>query len=106
VQRGSRIALLCAASIGSVAFTLWVLLVFLAPAESAELVTFEQLTLDVAAGRVDEIRIDGRSYAYRLRDGATTKRKRAAGPEPDLAHVRALRPAASNTLRPTIRFEP
>ena len=92
-------------AIGSVAFTLWVLLVFLAPTDSAELVTFERLTQDVAAGRVYEIRIEKRDYTYLVRDGAHSTRKRAAGPEPDLALVRAMRPAAPASLPPRIYFE-
>jgi len=92
-------------SLGSVAFTLWVLLVFLAPTESAELVTFDQLTQDVAAGRVDEIRIERRDYTYRVRSGAPSTRKRAVGPEPDLARVRAMRPAAPDAPAPKIIFE-
>jgi len=84
-------------SVASIAATLVVLLVGLAPDERAN-ATFDELRADVARGDVAEVRVDGRAYAWRAR-GA---QKRAEGPEPDVALVLAL--ASKDGARPKVTF--
>jgi hypothetical protein len=100
----ARVILLCSVSAASVAATLWLVLVFLSPSERVSHVSFDELTSDVAAGRVDEVRIDKRVYTCRVR--GEPLRKQATGPEPTLARVLAFRPSDREKAPPKVFFEP
>jgi hypothetical protein len=103
---GPRARLLTGISVVSVAATLWVLLVFLAPNDPATRVSFDVLEAAVQSGRVREIRIKKRVYTYRLNDASLgAPQEQANGPEPTLAQVRALRPSGPNLVGPKISFE-
>lgn len=95
--------------VGGIAVVLLGLLVgvweFLTPADHKEAVPFSRLQSDVAAGQVEQIRIDEKTYDYRLRakDGPS-KLLRAEGPVPTLAIVTALRPATNDVMPPKMYF--
>jgi len=75
--------------------------------EKVPQVAFDEFRADLAAGRVVQIGIEKRAYTYRVgtREGVSVS-KRALGPEPDIAAVRALRPADPNGIPPLVYFEP
>jgi len=104
-MKGSRALLLCGTCVVSVAATLWMLLVFLAPNEPVARVSFGELEADVRAARVQEIRIHGRVYTYSVRGAPGAPKHQATGPEPTLAQVRALRPAEPTGMAPKVFFE-
>jgi hypothetical protein len=103
VEPNRRAIVLCAAtSICSIALTSWILIVGLAEKpRTAQEVTFDELTRDLESGEVQEIRIEERTYSYRVRGS----QKRTVGPLPTLASVRALRPTRPELLAPKVWFE-
>src|SRR5271166_3412292 len=56
-------------------------------------VAFSEFLADVEAGRVDEIRVEGRAATFRLRSNGRTSERQTVGPFGDREQVRALRPA-------------
>jgi hypothetical protein len=100
-----RAILACSASaILSVAATSWLLVVGLAPsAGGATIVSYDDLTNDVAAGNVRSIAIDDHTYRYYLANGPP---KQATGPTPNLTSLRALCAAPANGIGPHVVLEP
>jgi hypothetical protein len=66
-------------------------------------VPFSDLVTEVELGRVDEIRVDGRVYTYRIHGGeGRNATKETLGPKADMTALRTLRPTDPSLPAPSI----
>lgn len=78
-----------AAALGS-AFALLVVFVVLRPSDRDQITPYADFERDLAGGKIDEVRIDGTTYRYRV--ARDTRMKKTTGPQPTLASIAAMRP--------------
>ena len=101
--KGSKLSHGIAAALGS-AFVLVVVFVVLRPYDDAQVTPYADFERALADGKVEEVRIDGTMYRYRVaHDGHTRK---TTGPRPTLASIAAMRPRGDETPPPKVWCEP
>ncbi len=84
-------------------FTVWQ---FLYPPQPREKTAFSDFVADVQAGRVEQITIKDREYAYKLKGAEVTRERNiVVGPVADEQLVATLRPDAKDAPAPRIFFE-
>jgi cell division protease FtsH len=80
---------------------------FLAPTERKVMMPYSEFLIEVHAGKVREIRVQGRDIDYRL-DNPSSKQsalRHTTGPVPDQAFLDTLKPTDPNAQQPRITFE-
>jgi len=68
-------------------------------------VAFSEFLADVEAGRVEDVRVEGRVATFRLRRDQRTIVLQTVGPFDDRDQVRALRPDDPGAPAPKVTFE-
>jgi len=72
------------------ALALFVVFVLLRPSDRDVSVSYADFERDLADGKVEEVRIDGTAYRYRVAHDANMRK--TIGPQPTLASIIAMRP--------------
>jgi len=101
-MKASKITYGIAAAVGS-AFALFVVFVFLQPADREQVTPYADFERDLAAGKVEEVRIDGTTYHYRIARDST--RHETTGPKATLAAIDAMKGDGA-TPPPKVYVEP
>ena len=65
-------------------------------------VAFSDLLAEIDHGRVDDVRIEGRVYTYRIKGAPEPSAHEAIGPTGDESVVRALRPSDPSLPAPKV----
>jgi hypothetical protein len=103
-MKASKLSYGIAAAFGA-AFALFVVFVVLRPSDRDQTTPYADFERDLAAGKIDEVVIDGTTYRYRVRHDAATRRK-TTGPNATLASIIAMRPSSKDMRAPKVMCEP
>jgi len=85
------------------ACALFVVFVVLRPSDDVQATPYADFERDLGAGKIDELRIDGTTYRYRVARDSTPRK--TTGPKPTLASIDALKGDGS-TPPPKVYVEP